>query len=62
MIVTAFQAASGLVNLITPTAAVVMGALALGNVSYDKWVKFSWKIVAILAAITVGALAVGAVL
>ena len=62
MIVTAFQAASGLVNLITPTAAVVMGALALGHVPYDRWVRFSWKIVAALIAITVGFLALGAVM
>ncbi len=62
MIVTAFQAASGLVNLITPTAAVVMGALALGNVPYDRWVRFSWKIVALLALITIGFLAIGAVM
>lgn len=62
MIVTAFQAASGLVNLITPTAAVVMGALALGHVPYDKWVRFSWKIVAALVGITVVFLALGAVM
>ena len=62
MIVTAFQAASGLVNLITPTAAVVMGALALGHVPYDRWVRFSWKIVAGLAGITVVFLALGAVM
>ena len=36
LVVTAFQSASGLVNLVTPTAAVVMGALALGHVPYDK--------------------------
>ena len=62
MIVTAFQAASGLVNLITPTAAVVMGALALGHVPYDRWVRFSWKIIAALAGITGGFLAIGAVM
>lgn len=62
MIVTAFQAASGLVNLVTPTAAVVMGALALGHVPYDKWIRFSWKIVAALAGITVIFLALGAVM
>ena len=62
MIVTAFQAASGLVNLVTPTAAVVMGALALGHVSYDRWLKFSWKITAILAGITVVFLSLGAVM
>ena len=62
VIVTAFQAASGLVNLVTPTAAVVMGALALGNVPYDKWIRFSWKIVVILLLITIGFLAIGAVM
>ena len=62
LIVTAFQAASGLINLITPTAAVVMGALALGHVSYDRWVRFSWKIILILFAVTVGALALGTVI
>lgn len=51
--VTAFQSASGLVNLITPTAAVVMGALALGHVPYDRWLKFSWKLIAVFAALTV---------
>ena len=62
LIVTAFQAASGLVNLITPTAAVVMGALALGHVPYDRWVRFSWKIILILFAVTVGALTLGTVM
>ena len=32
VVVTAFQSACGLVNLVTPTAAVVMGALALGRI------------------------------
>ena len=27
----------------TPTAAVVMGALALGRIPYEKWLKFVWK-------------------
>lgn len=43
MVVTAFQSASGVVNLITPTGAVVMGALTLGKIPYDRWVKFAWK-------------------
>ena len=42
-VVTAFQSACGLVNLVTPTAAVVMGALALGRIPYEKWLKFVWK-------------------
>jgi len=40
LMVTAYQAASGLLNLINPTFAVVMGGLALGRVRYDKWVRF----------------------
>ena len=42
-VVTAFQSACGLVNLVTPTAAVVMGALALGRIPYETWLKFVWK-------------------
>lgn len=45
LVVTAFQSASGLVNIITPTAAVVMGALALGHVPYDRWLKYVWKLI-----------------
>lgn len=62
LIVTAFQAASGLVNLITPTAAVVMGALAFGHVSYDRWVRFVWKLILIFLLLSLGFLAVSAVL
>jgi uncharacterized ion transporter superfamily protein YfcC len=40
--VTAFQSASGLVNLITPTSAVIMGGLALSKVGYDRYLKFVW--------------------
>ena len=62
LVVTAFQSASGLVNLITPTAAVVMGALAIGHVPYDRWLKFVWKLLAVFAVLTLLFLAVGAVM
>ena len=61
LIVTAFQSASGLVNIVTPTAAVVMGGLALGNVPYDRWLKFVWKLILIFFLLTLGFLAVSAV-
>jgi uncharacterized ion transporter superfamily protein YfcC len=38
--VTAYQSASGWVNLITPTSAVIMGGLALAKVGYDRYVRF----------------------
>ncbi len=62
LIVTAFQSASGLVNIVTPTAAVVMGGLALGDVPYDRWMRFVWKLVLIFFLLTVGFLAVSAIL
>ena len=41
LVVTAYQSASGLLNLVNPTFAVVMGGLALGRVRYDKWLRFT---------------------
>ena len=60
--VTAFQSACGLVNLVTPTAAVVMGALALGRIPYEKWLKFVWKLILIFLLLTVLLLIAAAVL
>ena len=59
LVVTAFQSASGLVNIITPTAAVVMGALALGHVPYDRWVKYVWKLVLYFLVLTMVFLVAG---
>jgi uncharacterized ion transporter superfamily protein YfcC len=55
--VTAYQSASGLVNLITPTSAVIMGGLALSKVGYDSYLKFVWKFAA--AALVVACVFVG---
>jgi len=41
LMVTAFQSASGLLNIVNPTFAVVMGGLALGRVRYDRWLRFA---------------------
>ena len=62
LVVTAFQAASGLVNMVTPTAAVLMGALALGHVGYDRWFRYAWKLMALFLLLTVAFLAAGALL
>jgi len=60
LIITAFQSASGIVNLWTPTAGVLMGALALGWVPYDKWLKFSLKPVLCFLLLTAALLALAA--
>ena len=60
LLVTAYQSASGLVNLITPTSAVVMGALAIGRVSYGTWTRFVWKLLAALTVVCLLCLGIGA--
>ncbi len=46
-----FCAAIGVVNLITPTSAVVMGGTALSKIEYPTWVKFVTKLVVILTVV-----------
>jgi uncharacterized ion transporter superfamily protein YfcC len=48
MVVTAYQSASGWVNLFTPTSAIVMGGLALAKVRYDKYLRFVFPLLVIL--------------
>jgi uncharacterized ion transporter superfamily protein YfcC len=48
IVVTAYQSASGLVNLFTPTSAVIMGGLALSKVGYNRYLKFVWPFLAIV--------------
>ena len=60
LVITAFQCACGLVNLVTPTSAVVMGALAIGHVPYDRWLKFIWKYLLCAFLLCLGLLCLGA--
>ena len=62
LVVTAYQSASGLVNLITPTSAVVIGALAIGRISYDRWIVFIWPLLLILTIFISVVLSIGAIL
>jgi uncharacterized ion transporter superfamily protein YfcC len=59
LVVTAYQTANGLVNLVTPTSAVVMGGLAIARVGYGTWWRFSWKLLILLAVLSILVLAVG---
>jgi uncharacterized ion transporter superfamily protein YfcC len=58
VMVTIYQTAAGVVNLATPTYAVVMGGLALGHVSYDRWLRFVTKLLAILLIVNLVIVAV----
>jgi uncharacterized ion transporter superfamily protein YfcC len=59
LIVTAYQTANGLVNLVTPTSAVVMGGLAIARVGYGVWWKFVWPLILLLMALSILVLAAG---
>jgi uncharacterized ion transporter superfamily protein YfcC len=61
LVVTAYQSASGLVNLVTPTSAVVMGGLAIAKVGYGTWLRFVWPLLIILAVICIVVLSAGVV-
>jgi uncharacterized ion transporter superfamily protein YfcC len=62
LVVTAYQSASGIVNLITPTSAVVIGALAIGRISYDRWIVFIWPLLLILTIFISVVLSIAAIL
>lgn len=58
-IITAFQFGSGFTNMITPTSGVLMGALAVARVPWDKWVRFVTPLLAILVLVGIGFLIIG---
>ncbi|MEV4423607.1 YfcC family protein [Patulibacter sp. NPDC049589] len=58
--VTAFQSASGLVNLITPTSAVIMGGLALSKIGYDRYLRFVLPFFGIALVLCLAFVGVGA--
>ncbi|ALP43703.1 transporter [Aeromonas schubertii] len=62
LVVTAYQSASGIVNLVTPTSAVVMGGLAIARVPYVRWLKWVAPLLAILTVLITIALSLGALM
>lgn len=61
-VVTAYQSASGWMNLFTPTSAVVMGGLVLAKVEYNRYLRFIAPLLGILLVLTVVILGVAAAL
>lgn len=62
LVVTAYQSASGLLNLFTPTFAVVTGALLIGRVPIATWWKFVLPLVIILAILIMIVLSIGVII
>ena len=48
LVVSSYQFGSGLLALVTPTYAVVMGGLAVGRVPYPVWIRFAMPLVGAL--------------
>jgi uncharacterized ion transporter superfamily protein YfcC len=62
LVVTAFQTGNGLVNLVTPTSAVVMGGLAIARVGYGTWLRFVWPLLLVLAILCMVVMSIGVLL
>ncbi|MFH8987462.1 YfcC family protein [Streptomyces sp. NPDC017940] len=60
VVVTAWAAASGWMNLWVPTTAVTIGGVALAKVGYDKYLRFVWPLLVVLAVLICAFVAVGA--
>lgn len=62
LVVTAYQSASGIVNLVTPTSAVVMGGLAIARVPYVRYLKWVAPLLLILTLLNMAVLSIGAMM
>ncbi|ANW21788.1 YfcC family protein [Streptomyces clavuligerus] len=60
LVVTAWQSASGWMNLWVPTTAVTIGGVTLAKVGYDRYLRFVWPLLALLAVLICGFLLLGA--
>ena len=52
IVVTAYQSASGVINLITPTSVIIMGGLAVARIGYDRWFRFVWPLLLFILVAT----------
>lgn len=63
LIITAYQAGSGIVNMVTPTSGVVVSATTMGRININTWWKWMAKLIVIVfivsAIILVGAALLG---
>ncbi len=62
LVVTAYQSASGIVNTVTPTSAVVMGGLAIARVPYVRYLKWVAPLLLILTLLNMAVLSIGAMM
>lgn len=56
--VLAFQLGDGITNLVIPTSAVLMGAIGVAGVSWQRWLRAIWRLELILVCLAATAVAV----
>ncbi len=62
LVITAYQSASGWINLFAPTAAHLVAGLALARIPYDRFVRWVLPFIIGVALITMAVLVAGALL
>ena len=62
LIITAFATAEGVINLVAPTVASVVGGLVLAKVSYGTYLRRTWKFLLVLVAISISVVTISAAL
>jgi uncharacterized ion transporter superfamily protein YfcC len=62
LVVTSYQTACGVMNLVVPTSAVVMGGLAIARVPYATYLRWIWPLLVMLGGLSVVVLAISAAL
>ena len=62
LVVTSYQTACGVMNLVVPTSAVVMGGLAIARVPYATYLRWVWPLLAMLSVLSIAVLAISAAL
>lgn len=55
--VLAFQMGDGLLNMVIPTSGVTMGILSIANIPYNIWLKWMWKFILVVTAVSMVLLA-----
>ena len=60
--VLAFQYGDAISNILFPTSATLMGALAVARISYTQWLKFAWKLIVVWIIICATAMSIALVI
>ena len=62
IIITAFQAGSGIMNLVSPTSAIMLGVLGIAHIDYAVWLKFTAKLLVMLFLVSIAVLSLATIL